>query len=155
MDPVPPEAVDRPCAAEAAPADKQTPAADGVGTTPPPGEPAARSLAPAPLAPQAEVRLRTDALLRDLWKRKLPAVRDQLRTLEQALAMIDADTLTAPLRSDAIMAAHKLAGSLGMFGYHDGTRFARELEACLDSDQPLSRPAFAGLLRQLLASLNL
>ena len=111
-----------------------------------------RALSPAQLALQAEARQRTDALLRDLWKRRLPVVHEHLRTLEQAL---DASTLTASLRREAAMAAHKLAGSLGMFGYHDGTLLARELDALLDSDQPIAQPVFAGLLRQLIASLSL
>ena len=82
-------------------------------------------------------------------------VRDQLRTLERALETLDAATLTPPLRSDAAMAAHKLAGSLGMFGYNEGTQFARQLEACLDSEQPIPRTIFADALQQLIASLNL
>ena len=116
---------------------------------------APRVLSPAQLEIQATARQRTDALLRDLWKRKLPAVREQIRLLERVLHTIDNATLTAPLRQNAAMAAHKLAGSLGMFGYHDGTRIARDLESSLDSDQPLSRPIFAALLQQLTTSLGL
>ena len=116
---------------------------------------AAETLSAAQLELQATARHRTHALLRDLWKRKLPVVREQIRLLERVLQTMDDATLTEPLRQNAAMAAHKLAGSLGMFGYHDGTRIARELEASLDSDQPLSRSTLAALLQQLIASLSL
>ena len=135
--------------------DTQPQAPDQRGIAPPSDETAPRTLSPAQLAIQAEARQRTNALLRDLWQRKLPIVREQLRTLERALATLDAATRTTPLRSDAVMAAHKLSGSLGMFGYHNGTQFARQLEACLESDEPIARPVFAGLLEQLIASLDL
>jgi len=115
----------------------------------------ARSLSPAQLELQFAARQRTDALLRDLWKRKLPVVREQLRTLQRASDTLKDAALPAPLRSEASAVAHKLAGSLGMFGYQDGTRIARELEACLDADEPLSPTVFASLVQQLLASVEL
>ncbi len=102
---------------------------------------------------QRVARQRTEALLRDLWQRKRPMVRDQIQTLRRAAATLESATLTAPLRADAAVAAHKLAGSLGMFGYHEGTRCARELEAMLDADEAPSALTFGELLGQLVASL--
>ena len=97
---------------------------------------------------------RTEALLRDLWRRKLPMVRDQIQLLRRATATLESATLTAPLRAEAAIAAHKLAGSLGMFGYHEGTRCAREIEALLDADQAPPAISFGRLLEQLEASLS-
>lgn len=116
---------------------------------------------PAPPAPdpgaeaQQLARIRTEALLRDLWRRKQPMVREHVRLLQRTLEILTTATLTAPLRSDAAIAAHKLAGSLGMFGFHDGTRYARELEQLLDSPGLPPPPTFASILGQLMASLPL
>ncbi len=82
-------------------------------------------------------------------------VREHLGVLGSALATLESATLTTPLRSEAAIAAHKLAGSLGMFGYHEGTRLARELEALLDAEQMPTVPVCAALLLQLTQSLPL
>lgn len=100
-------------------------------------------------------KAKTEALLRDLWRRKLPMVREHLNILEHASQTIAAATLTPPLRSEAAISAHKLAGSLGMFGYSEGTRLARELEHLLDAAGPPPPETFATLLRHLRESLPL
>ena len=38
------------------------------------------------------------------------------------------------LRAEALSIAHKLAGSLGMFGFNDATDLARAIETTLDHD---------------------
>jgi HPt (histidine-containing phosphotransfer) domain-containing protein len=67
-----------------------------------------------------------------LWQRNRPLFQERLALLDRAAA----GPLTPALRGEAIAIAHKLAGSLGMFGFHDGTRIARELEAHLESPAP-------------------
>ncbi len=104
---------------------------------------------------QRLAKIRTDALLLDLWRRKLPMVRDHLRLLQRAQETLASSSLTPPLRAEAAVAAHKLAGSLGMFGHYDGTRLARELENLLDSEDIPPLLVFARLLHQLTLSLNL
>ena len=73
---------------------------------------------------QDAARAKTEAMLKELWRRKLPMVREHLDLLTQAAELIHSESLTAPLRSEAAISAHKLAGSLGMFGYPEGTRIA-------------------------------
>ena len=98
---------------------------------------------------------KTDLLLKDLWQRKLPMVREHVLILQRASETLHSATLTLPLRTEAAISAHKLAGSLGMFGYSDGTRFARELEHLLDSPGSPPSQTFAALVRQLRESLPL
>lgn len=54
------------------------------------------------------------------------------------------------MRRGAADTAHKLAGSLGMFGYPKGTEVAREIEQLLESDAVVD----AGLLRELVVELR-
>ena len=74
----------------------------------------------------------------------------------ERLALLDraAQTkpLPQPLREEATAVAHKLAGSLGMFGFAEGTRLARSLEEHLEGANP--DPAdLAALSNELRATL--
>jgi HPt (histidine-containing phosphotransfer) domain-containing protein len=73
---------------------------------------------------------KTAALLAALWTRNQPVVEARLATLQRA-------SLTNPLpdelRLEAHGIAHMLAGSLGMYGFPEGTLVARELEQMLES----------------------
>jgi diguanylate cyclase (GGDEF)-like protein len=75
-------------------------------------------------------------LLAALWERHHHTNMGRVELLERAaLALLDGE-LPPTLADEARGAAHKLAGSLGTFGFHEGTRTARTAEALLDSDQP-------------------
>lgn len=80
-----------------------------------------------------EVADKMRTLLADLWTRNLPVVRERLALLERAAAC---DPLQEELRLEARNVAHKLAGSLGMFGYDEGTRISRQLELTLTVSAP-------------------
>ena len=97
----------------------------------------------------------TEKLLANLWARNLPMVRDRLDLLDRAADTATSATLTSLLRSDAAMTAHKLAGSLGMFGYNEGTRLARELELLLDDPSSPDPTRIAELALKLRQSLML
>ena len=56
----------------------------------------------------------------------------------RATAAILNNKLEAELRQQAITAAHKLAGSLGMFDVDEGSRLAKEIQQILQSSQPLN-----------------
>jgi HPt (histidine-containing phosphotransfer) domain-containing protein len=89
-------------------------------------------------------------MLAALWERNLPVLRDRLAQLDAAADAAATGTLTPEMREDAAGTAHKLAGSLGMFGYQRGTEFARKLEVLLND--PGSADALT--LRELSASLR-
>ena len=75
----------------------------------------------------------TRELLARLWERSLPVVRERLDVLDSAAAAAINNALTDDIRTHAIAEAHKLAGSLGMFGYSEGTELARGIEVLLES----------------------
>jgi HPt (histidine-containing phosphotransfer) domain-containing protein len=75
----------------------------------------------------------TGALLSRLWQRSLPLLLERLAVLDAAANAAHAGTLAADLRAQATDEAHKLAGSLGMFGYPDGTDLARKIELLLEA----------------------
>lgn len=104
---------------------------------------------------QDAAKAKTAALLKELWRRKLPMLREHVALLERAAESLQAESLTAPLRSEAAISAHKLAGSLGMFGYPEGTRLARTLEHLLDAEGTPPPATFASLVHQLRAALPL
>jgi HPt (histidine-containing phosphotransfer) domain-containing protein len=73
------------------------------------------------------------AALASLWERNLPVLLARLDLLTKAAA---ADPLPDELRLEAVGVAHKLAGSLGMFGYNEATTIARSLEHTLEHEHP-------------------
>jgi len=79
---------------------------------------------------------KTATLLAALWLKVRPLVEERLGTLDQASAAASAGSLGDDLRKEAAGSAHKLAGSLGMYGYDEGTRIARELEVLLGGTAP-------------------
>jgi HPt (histidine-containing phosphotransfer) domain-containing protein len=79
---------------------------------------------------------KTAALLATLWVKIRPLLEERLATLDTAAADASAGTLADDLRKEAASCAHKLAGSLGMYGYDEGTRVARELEVLLGGAEP-------------------
>jgi HPt (histidine-containing phosphotransfer) domain-containing protein len=81
---------------------------------------------------QAQVAEATRKLLATMWERNLPLVRERVDELERAAAAASTGELTAEAKNSAIGTAHKLAGSLGTFGYHHGTDIAREMEQMLE-----------------------
>ena len=76
---------------------------------------------------------KTKALLADLWRRNRSVIEERLTTLDRAAK---ANPLPGALHEAAMDVAHKLSGSLGMFGFEQGTALARELEQVLEAPQP-------------------
>jgi HPt (histidine-containing phosphotransfer) domain-containing protein len=95
-----------------------------------------------------------NALLESLWKRGLPLVRERLDLLERASASANAGELSEEVRIEAVEAAHKFSGSLGMFGFDRGTEIARQIEQIL-SASPVASSRFAALVRDLRETLPL
>ncbi|MBE9000946.1 response regulator [Nostoc sp. LEGE 12447] len=61
----------------------------------------------------------------------------QVVVLEQAKIALLAGNLNKELHQQALHEAHKLAGSMGTFGYLEGSRLARKIEHLLLADFPL------------------
>ncbi len=94
-------------------------------------------------------------LLSRLWLQNLPIMQDRMASLEAAAQNALKGTLSAAHRTQASDIAHKLAGSLGMFGYPAGTDISRQMEQMLESDGPLDPAHFALLAAQLRSILPL
>jgi HPt (histidine-containing phosphotransfer) domain-containing protein len=77
----------------------------------------------------------TSAAIQAIWQRSLPQTRERIALLQHAAAQLsETRTLDADLHAEALGIAHKLAGSLGMFGFAAGTEHARAIEAELSHD---------------------
>ena len=85
-----------------------------------------------PVAPP-EVAQKTRVLLADLWRRNRPVIEERMKVLTSAAAT---EPLPDHLHAAALDVAHKLSGSLGMFGFEQGTVLARELEQLLGNPHP-------------------
>ena len=77
-----------------------------------------------------------DTLLADLWQKNLPTIRERLDLLDRIASTAASGTLAEATRLEALTVAHKLSGSLGMFGYQQGTEVASKMERILKSPTP-------------------
>ena len=99
--------------------------------------------------PQAFTSAGSQQLLASVWERNLPLLRNRFAQLSAAAQQAEAGLLTPVARKEAAETAHKLAGSLGMFGYGRGTEISRELEQLLEGEGPVSIQAVQALTSQL------
>lgn len=98
---------------------------------------------------EAETDDKTASLLAAIWQRSRPLVEERLTLLERAAVGAAAGGLTQELRKEAGGAAHKLAGSLGMYGYDEGTRIAREIEVMLVGEAAPDAARLGSLVAEL------
>ncbi len=80
---------------------------------------------------------RVAATIARLWHRFRPMTLERVQVVEEAVLALQREALDPELRARAGREAHKLAGSVGTFGFPEGTRLARELERQFRSDRPL------------------
>ena len=96
------------------------------------------------------------AVLAKVWARRRDGVLEQVALLDAAAAGLGRGTLPEAERAAAAAAAHRLAGSLGMFGLVDGSARAREAELLLGGTSlaPADAPALERLVAQLRAEVE-
>ncbi|MFB2877130.1 response regulator [Floridanema aerugineum] len=82
----------------------------------------------------ADYRQRVEAATSKVWEKFQGKMLAQIAILGEAAAALTAGNLTAELQQEAKQEAHKLAGSLGIFGFMEGSRLAKELEELLQLD---------------------
>jgi HPt (histidine-containing phosphotransfer) domain-containing protein len=80
-----------------------------------------------------------------IWQKSLPRVNEQIAALEAIAESLAGGPLDAEEMRTGEREAHKLAGSLGTFGFHEGTRIAREIETLMGSGRSPD-PAFMSSL---------
>ena len=71
-----------------------------------------------------------------LWERNQDQIQNRLQLLDSAAAANRDGDMGEELRSEAREIAHKLAGSLGMFGFPAGSEIARQLELLFERGDP-------------------
>jgi diguanylate cyclase (GGDEF)-like protein len=79
------------------------------------------------------------AAVAQAWERFRGAVVARVDAVEAAAVAVLEGTLDAETRRHAEREAHKLAGSVGTFGFAQGSRLARELEMLLTGSAPLGQ----------------
>ena len=95
----------------------------------------------------------TRKLLDQLWQRNIPTIHSRIALFTAAAEAATHGVLTANLREQAASEAHKLAGSLGMFGHNKGTDLARDIELHLEAPTPVDPALLTTLTNQLNATL--
>jgi HPt (histidine-containing phosphotransfer) domain-containing protein len=98
---------------------------------PPDGiDPQNASLPVKPFAPRSATDLKS--ALDNVWQQSRPIIVDRLNRLDAFVLAVAEGTFTQEQFEDATTIAHSFAGSLGMFGYPEGTVLARSMEQWLD-----------------------
>ncbi len=97
------------------------------------------------------------AAVQAIFARSQDELGRRVRTLEEAVPALLEGQLDESLRAKAERDAHKLAGSLGMFGLPRGSELAREIEEVLgvpDGPVPAAAPRLAELVLALRGQLE-
>lgn len=88
-----------------------------------------------------------------IWERFKETIFTRVTILEHATTALLAGALDKELQHRAMQEAHKLAGSVGTFGFAEGSRLAQEIERILQAETPLGQDQ-APNLAQLVHSLR-
>ncbi|MBD2205276.1 response regulator [Calothrix sp. FACHB-1219] len=93
------------------------------------------------------------AFLNDTWKSTKAKTLDQIAVLLQTVRDLQANQLKTQQQAQAQQVAHKLAGTLGIFGLTKTIHIARQLEYWLGGREPL-QPKHAPLMKTLVMALQ-
>jgi len=101
----------------------------------------------------AKIDEKIDNVLAELWQKNLPIIRERLDLLDKFGVAASSGKMDEPSRAEALSIAHKLAGSLGMYGYQQGTEIASKMEHILKSPTPETFATLRSLAAELRKSL--
>ncbi|MGA7936506.1 MAG: response regulator [Kovacikia sp.] len=79
-----------------------------------------------------------DAVMLELWERFRESFSTQLDLLDQVVGALQDGNMTADLQQQAKQTVHKLVGSLGVYGFPQGSVLARQIEDLLHPDLTLA-----------------
>ena len=88
-----------------------------------------------------------------VWAQFHDMIFERLAAVEAAANALRSAALTPEVRQKAVLEAHRLAGSLGMFGVTEGSQVAREIEHLL-GEQAVLAPEAPHRLMDLSATLR-
>lgn len=86
-----------------------------------------------------EIEQKIVAGVSGVWERLKEKLDNRVAVIEQATTAMLQDTLNSELRQKAEKEAHKLAGSLGMFDFDQGSRLAQEMEHLFQLQESLNQ----------------
>lgn len=92
------------------------------------------------LPPSPEIEA-TTAMMQGLWEQFKDSFQEQLTFLERVNVVFQAGEMSPELQQEAKQAVHKLVGSLGLFGFPEGSTLARKMEKLLGVEIPLQGAA--------------
>ncbi len=81
-----------------------------------------------PLISNSDLEPQRLAAVNGVWERGKEKFSNRVAVIEQATSALQKDTLNDELRQQALLEAHTLVGSLGVFGIDQGSHLAREIE---------------------------
>ena len=88
---------------------------------------------------ETQVQQQIMAELAEIWEHCKGTITEQIAVLEQTAMALMEGTLDDELRRQAGREAHKLAGSVGTFGFTEGSRLARDIEHLLHAGEALEQ----------------
>jgi DNA-binding response OmpR family regulator len=94
------------------------------------------------------------SIMLELWERFKDSFDEQVDILDQSVAALEKDCLTPDLQQLAKQTAHKLVGSLGVYGFPQGSIIARQIEDLLHLPEIQSRSLERSHLTQLVPALK-
>ncbi len=98
--------------------------------------------------PLPNKREQTQAAVNAMWEQFKPQILERTEALDRLVEAFKDGTFTPQLRDEAEQKAHKLVGSLGVFGFPKGSDLSREIEQMLISlgNEPIRSPSDPHLL---------
>lgn len=100
-----------------------------------------------------QLRQQYVSFLNETWATTQPKSLDQILVLLQTVRYLQCDRLTPLQQAEAQQIAHKLVGTLGIFGLTKTTHLARQIEYWLGGQEPLE-PKHAPLMKALVVALQ-
>jgi diguanylate cyclase (GGDEF)-like protein len=110
---------------------------------------------------KAKITEQTELETAQIWQQSRENLHQRVAVVEQAMTLLLQNQLSEDLRQQAEQEAHKLAGSLGMFGADQGSQLAQAIEPLLAAGRTLNQQQIQSLaqmvvgLRRELQSLDI
>jgi DNA-binding response OmpR family regulator len=102
---------------------------------------------------QSELELASKTMMLELWEQFKSSFDEKLGLLDDVIAALQMGDLALELRQSAQKTVHKLIGSLGVYGFPQGSILARQIEDLLSPDLNLTDPEIDAIA-QLVADLK-
>ncbi|MDX2213934.1 MAG: response regulator [Oculatellaceae cyanobacterium bins.114] len=112
---------------------------DWAATSPLPAQTQQSSQPPSTGQEKTPFRQQMQTAIAGVWDRHKDRVSQQITVIEQAAIALTQGTLDQELHQQSHQEAHSLAGSLGTFGFAQGSELARQIEGLLKPEKRLKR----------------